>query len=51
MKKERTCKKNYRGFPGGPGVKTWPSNAGGMGLISGWEVAQTVKHLPTMQET
>ena len=24
------------GFPGGPWVKTSPSNAGGMGLIPGW---------------
>ena len=51
MKKERTQKKNYRGFSGSPVVETWPSNAGGMGLISGWEVAQMVKRLPTMQET
>ena len=50
-KKERTQKKNYRGFSGSPVVETWPSNAGGMGLISGWEVAQMVKRLPTMQET
>ena len=25
-----------RGFPGGPVVKTSPSNAGGMGSIPGW---------------
>ena len=24
------------GFPGGPVVKTSPSNAGGIGLIHGW---------------
>ena len=51
MKKERTRKKNYRRFSGSPVVATWPSNAGGTGLISGWEVAQMVKRLPTMQET
>ena len=51
MKKERACKKNNRGFLGSPVVQTRPSNAGGMGLISGWEVAQMVKYLPTMQET
>ena len=36
MKKERTQKKNYRGFSGSPVVETWPSNAGGMGFIPGW---------------
>ena len=37
MKKERTRKKNYRRFSGSPVVGTLPSNAGGTGLILGWE--------------
>ena len=32
MEKEKTTKKD---FPDGPGVKTLPSNAGGVGLIPG----------------
>ena len=24
------------GFPGNPGIKTWSSNAGDVGLIPGW---------------
>ena len=40
-----------RGFPGGPGVKTPPSSAGGMGLISdqgtksrmSWGAAKSLK--------
>ena len=41
---------NYRDFPGGPVVKTLPSNVGGAGLIPGQgakmphAVAETPKH-------
>ena len=44
-----------RGFPGGPGVKTPPSSAGGMGLISdqgtksrmSWGAAKSLKKKKT----
>ena len=34
--KECLIRTAIRDFPGSPGVKTLPSNAGGVGLISGW---------------
>ena len=34
--RERECVEAWRDFPGGPVVKTLPSNAGDMGLIPGW---------------
>ena len=36
--KECLIRNAIRDFPGSPGVKTLPSNAGSVGLISGWGV-------------
>ena len=37
-----------RDFPGGPVVKTLPSNAGGLGSIPGWG---SKSHMPRNQKT
>ena len=36
-----------RDFPGGSVIKTWPSNAGGEGLIPSWELRS---HVPCSQK-
>ena len=41
--------RNFGDFPGGPGVKTSPSNAGGAGLIPGWGVKIPLASWPKIQ--
>ena len=43
-----SLKEGWRDFPGGPVVKTSPSNAGCMGSTSGQELRS---HMPPGQET
>ena len=38
-----------RDFPGGPGVKTSPSNAGGVGSIPGWGTKISLAWRPKKQ--